>query len=156
MSNINLINPFNYLPYIGDNESLEFLNHNSLNNSNRKALEMSSYYSNSNESNTNLNGNSVSSLFNNEKSSQSLANDSNVDYYYHNCVVDILLKLFTRTFSEKFTIVKFLIDLMPHNSELNKQFVWLSMKFNGLHKTVQAFYDHLSINLVDNEHLWIL
>lgn len=82
--------------------------------------------------------------------------DNQIDYYYHNCVIDILVKLYGRTLSDKFTLTSFLVGLMPKNVELIKMHVNYSIKLNGTQKTLQIFYDHLTVNSIDLEHLWIL
>jgi hypothetical protein len=79
-----------------------------------------------------------------------------IDYYYHNCLIDILIKLYGRTLSDKFTLTSFLVGLMPKNVELAKLYANYSIKLNGAQKTLQIFYDYLSVNSIDFEHLWIL
>lgn len=75
---------------------------------------------------------------------------------FFNSVVDFLLKVFTRSQIEKNSLSKFLLELAPFHIDLIKLHVSISHKVNGLHKSVQHFYDHLSMNHVDNEHLWLL
>lgn len=166
--NLNLTTPFYYLP---SSTGLELLGQNSLNNSFRKTralTKLSPYYSNCRESSDRL----FSELTNNEDN-----NDERISgfaythrggggtssyQYYQNCIIEFVLRLFggshsrTGNFNERLSLVRLLLELAPTNGELVKQFTWLSHKVNGLQKTVQLLYDHLSINTIDNEHLWIL
>jgi hypothetical protein len=91
-------------------------------------------------------------------STASASSAASVDFfYYQNCVVDVLLRLFARNVGDKFALCKYLMeDLMPTNSNLIKMFVAYSTKFNGLHKTLQSVYDHLTVNAIDSPHLWVL
>lgn len=96
-------------------------------------------------------------------------------YYYHNSIVDTLIKLFSKTVNEKFALAKHLLNLMPNNTDLIKIVVYYSNKLsnnssgssltnisntsvstNNQQKTLQMFYDHLIINSIDSEQLWIL
>ncbi len=78
-------------------------------------------------------------------------------YYYNNCVVEVLLKVFAKNIGEKFALLKYLTeDLMPTNSNLIRMFAAYSVKLYGLHQTLQSLYDHLTINSIDNQHLWVL
>lgn len=76
--------------------------------------------------------------------------------FFLNSVVDFLLRAFTRSQIEKNSLSKFLLELAPLNIDLIKLHVSISHKVNGLHKSVQHFYDHLSMNHIENEHLWLL
>ncbi len=90
------------------------------------------------------------------------ANDSNATsntnsfFYYHNCLADCLFKLFTKNIHDKFILCTLLLDLMPTNSDVIKQFVSLSLKVNSQQRTLQLFYDHLNIHSICDENLWIL
>lgn len=98
----------------------------------------------------------------NERKENKNSNNNNnknidqLDFFYHNCLIDLLIKLFARTLSDKFLLTNHLVGLMPKNVDLVKLNVNYSMKLNGINKTLQIFYDHLSINSIDIEHLWIL
>ena len=85
-----------------------------------------------------------------------LEDSTNRDYYYQNCLVDLWLKLFTKNINEKFLLVKFLIELMPHNTELMKIFIYYGTKLNGTKETLHFAYNHLIINSIDDENIWIL
>jgi hypothetical protein len=87
---------------------------------------------------------------------QDLENSCHHDYYYHNCLVDLWLRLFTRTINDKYLLVKFLIELMPLNTELIKIFINYGTKINGAKITLQLAYNHLILNSIDNENIWIL
>ncbi|RNA38546.1 zinc finger C3H1 domain-containing [Brachionus plicatilis] len=76
--------------------------------------------------------------------------------FFLNSIVDFLLRAFTRSQIEKNSLSRFLLELAPLHLELIKLHVSISHKVNGLHKSVQHFYDHLSMNHIDNEHLWLL
>ena len=78
------------------------------------------------------------------------------DYYYHNCLIDLWIKLFTRSLSDKYLLVKYLIDLMPLNFDLIRLFINYGTKLNGTKVTLQLVYDHLIMNSIDNEYIWIL
>ncbi len=78
------------------------------------------------------------------------------DYYYHNCLIDLWIKLFTRSLSDKYSLVKYLIDLMPLNLDLIRLFINYGTKLNGSKVTLQLVYDHLIVNSIDNEYIWIL
>jgi hypothetical protein len=87
--------------------------------------------------------------------------DFNVDsvernYFYQNCIVDLLLRLYGRTVSNKYSICRLLVDMMPFNGEIIKLMVHFSSKINSLKQTLQTLYDHLSIHSIGDEHLWIL
>ena len=100
--------------------------------------------------------------FNDEETSSPSAKiskgDSHVeiDYYYHNCLVDVLLKLYGKNLNDKYLLAKYLLNLMPDSVELIKLLVNFSTKLNGIQKTLQILYDHLTVNSLDDEHLWIL
>jgi hypothetical protein len=84
-------------------------------------------------------------------------NNNNSFYYYHNCVIDVVLKLFAKTIYDKYALLKLLIeDYTPHNQDLVKIFIATSIKLNGLHSTLQYLYDHLTVNSIHDEHLWVL
>lgn len=176
--NLNLTNPFHYLPSsLGGPASLELLGQNSLSNSDRKTRTtnpFSPYYSNCRESNDRHFSSSKAKLLVYEDEDESILTTTSStqqtygsSYFYLNCIVEFLIKLFGgggsgrlrstgENVNDRLSLVRMLLELVPANAELVKQFVWLSQKANGLHKTVQLFYDHLSINNIDNEHLWIL
>jgi hypothetical protein len=78
------------------------------------------------------------------------------DYYYHNCLADILVRLYGRNLSDKYALTSYMVALMPKNVELVKLFVNYGVKLNGTRKCLQTFYDHLTINSIDMEHLWLL
>ncbi len=90
-------------------------------------------------------------------SSFSVDDELDRDYYYHNCLVNLLLKLFAqKSIDDKYALLKYLLELMPYNCELIKLITNTSTKLNGAKQTLQMLYDHLSINLITNEQLWIL
>ena len=93
---------------------------------------------------------------NNSESSRHTKTSSLSASIFFNSVVDFLLRAFTRSQIEKNSLSKFLLELAPFHIDLIKLHVSISHKVNGLHKSVQHFYDHLSMNHVDNEHLWLL
>lgn len=148
--NQNALNPFNYLPNRFTLASRDRLSNNVFD---IDSSSESPYYSFDFETNVEL---VSSSTFISNNTCSNSPNNNTTNFYYHNCIVDLLTRLFTRNQSEKFHLAKFLVDLMPSNSDLVKLFVSFSYKLNGLHKTLQMFYDHLSINSIDNEHLWVL
>lgn len=76
--------------------------------------------------------------------------------FFYNCVVDYLLKTYSRSPLDKINLSKYLLDLTPVNTDLIKLYISFSYKLNGLHRTLQCFYDHLSMNAIDNEHTWLL
>lgn len=99
----------------------------------------------------------------NESDSRDDETNTSVNNYYQNCIIDVILRLFagsmtsdTNILNERLSMVMKLLELSSDNAELIKQFVWISNKINGLQKTVQKLYCHLSINLIGDEKLWIL
>lgn len=86
----------------------------------------------------------------------SLSLETDSDYYYHNCLSDLWLKLFTRTLNDKYLLVKYLIELMPLNNDLIKLYINYGTKLNGPKSTLQYIYNNLILNSIDNENLWIL
>ena len=82
--------------------------------------------------------------------------DSTRDYYYHNCLVDLWFKLYTRTPTEKHALAKLLAELMPHNMQLLKIYLSSCVKLQGAKAALQAVYDHLTLHSCANEALWIL
>ena len=158
-NNKNLTTPFEYLHEWGQGSSLTNHTYSNNNYKNASSLRFSSYYSSRIDFNDDANDNS-DELFEqaaNISANLSFASSTEDFFYYQNCVVEILLKLFARTIYEKFALTKYLIeDLMPTNSDLIKMFVSYSNKLNGMHQTLQFLYDHLIVNSIDNEQLWIL
>lgn len=193
--NLNLTNPFHYLPWsslsssISSSSSLELLGQSSLNNTvkmttiattttaaalSSSSSSLSPYYSDCRESSDKHFNIDVGSGSGEPEQACEDMRTSPVyyNYYYQNCIVEFVLRLFVSNQSrsttvpgnhqhhtiinERFNLVQLLLDLAPANLDLIKQFVAFSQKVNGLHKTVQLLYDHLYINCIDNEHLWIL
>lgn len=103
----------------------------------------------------NKSSSSSSELFSLE-SEKEPENASHRDYYYQNCLVDLWLKLFTRTLNDKYLLVKFLIELVPLNIDLIKLFINYGTKLNGAKITLQLVYNHLILNSIDHENIWIL
>ena len=152
---LNLISPFGYLPPISvESHSVlkrkndKVANSSFLSTSMKRAKTSPFYYSNRDETTT--------SDIEHDVADMTLS--SSYDYY-HNCVADALVRLASQSGSapsERFALVRLLVELMPTNIDLVKQFVWLSVKVNGLHRTVQLLYDHFCVNSIGDEHLWIL
>lgn len=78
------------------------------------------------------------------------------DYYYHNCLIDLWLKLFSKNINEKYLLSKCILDLIPLNQDLIKLFVNYSIKLNGSKSTLQFVFNHLNVNSIDCDYLWIL
>lgn len=78
------------------------------------------------------------------------------DYYYHNCLVDLWMKLYTRTALDRTLLAKYLMGKMPLNTSVIRLFVHNATKTRGVKVTLQTVYDHLTLNLVNNESVWIL
>jgi len=94
---------------------------------------------------------SSSTAVNNEHSASSTR-----DFYYHNCLVDLWMKMYTKTASERATFTKHLMIKMPLNVSVMRLFVHNATKSLGVKVTLQTMYDHLTLNLVNNESIWIL
>lgn len=78
-------------------------------------------------------------------------------YYYQNCLIDVILRLFATSVADKHALAKYILEhIMPLNSGLVKIVVAHGIKLNGLHKTLQYLYDHLCINNICDERLWVL
>lgn len=77
-------------------------------------------------------------------------------YHHHNSLIDVCLKLFAKTASEKYQLSKELVSLMPFNAHLLKLHAGLECKVNGPKSALLSLHDHLSLHQIDNEHLWIL
>ena len=149
-----LIIPFDYLPKQQLKHNSLLLNHNfDDSNFNMKSLVKTScfYYSNINDCNNE--NDHTSSIVINEKSKIELKHHLEMDYFYHNCLADSLLKLYSRTLSEKFLLAKYLVNLMPYNCDLIMCLVNFSKKIHGVQKTLQFLYDHVCVHSIENEKL---
>ncbi len=161
--NKSLLLPFDYHVLIKYNSSSgsSLYNHSHLcdNLEKNSPVNPTGFY-NTNKVDFNVEANDDIDLISSYKSSAptSTQSTSSVDFfYYQNCVVEVLLKLFAKTIGDKFALAKYLIeDLMPTNSNLIRVFVAYSIKLNGMHQTLQSLYDHLIINSIDNQRLWVL
>lgn len=94
--------------------------------------------------------------FNKLEASENEFDLNDLDYYYQNCLIDLWLKLFCKNLNEKYLFSKFLLELIPFNQDLIKLFVNYSLKLNGSKSTLQFVYNHLSMNSIDCDYLWIL
>lgn len=124
-----------------------------------KCLLSSYYYSDVNDFNdeeTNGMNKKISNDFNSPHSKHSEKITIEIDYYYHNCLVDVLFKLYAKNLNDKYLLAKHLANLMPDSVELIKLLVSFSSKLNGTQKSLQILYDHLTVHSIDDEHLWIL
>lgn len=158
-TNSSLIVPFNYLPAKNGNSSSTTVDDSF-------SSHCYYYYYNYYYANDKIEIECDEDKKANSKSSSSSSSSCDCCYYYHNCVVDLVLKLFfnnTETEEnandkEKLTLIGHLLGghLMPHNGDLLKRQVTLSVKVNGSRAAMQSLYDHLSIHSCDSEHLWIL
>lgn len=81
---------------------------------------------------------------------------SNCDYYYYNCLVDLWLRLYTRTAHEKCQLIRFLMELMPYNADTIRLYINYGTKALGVKATLQFVYDHLNLHSITSETLWIL
>ena len=109
------------------------------------------YYLNFNDNNNEQN---ILSIKNNERTrNRENRPHFEFDYFYHNCLVNVLFKLYAKTLSEKFLLAQHLSHLMPFNTDLIKTMVNFGKKVDGTPKTLQLLYDHLCVHSVDNEHL---
>jgi len=64
--------------------------------------------------------------------------------------------MYTKTASERATFTKHLMIKMPLNVSVMRLFVHNATKSLGVKVTLQTMYDHLTLNLVNNESIWIL
>ncbi len=145
----NIVLPFNYLPNLKRNSLL--FNHFICNNNFDLESLTSYYYLNFNDNNNEQN---IFSIKNNERTkNQENTPHFEFDYFYHNCLVNVLFKLYAKTLSEKFLLAQHLSHLMPFNTDLIKTMVNFGKKVDGTPKTLQLLYDHLCVHSVDNEHL---
>ncbi len=78
------------------------------------------------------------------------------DYYYQNCLIDLWLKLFSKNISEKYLLCKCILDIIPLNRDLIKLLANYSIKLNGPKSTLQFVFNHLNVNSIDCDYLWIL
>ncbi len=82
--------------------------------------------------------------------------DENDHFYYENCLVELWLRLFTRTATDKCTLLKHVLELMPRNTSILKLLAQHSIKLHGAKHTLQLLYDHLSLYSIGDEYMWIL
>jgi hypothetical protein len=150
-----IVIPFNYLPSLKQNSLL--FNHNFYDSNNFKSKSLISfYYCHSNiddcniEENVFANSNSKETI---DKHHKKTTTHLEMDYFYHNCLIDTLFKLYARNLSDKCLLAKHLSELMPHNTGLIKMLVNFSKKFDGTQKTLQFLYDHLCVHSVFDEQL---
>ncbi len=145
----NLIIPFNYLPSLKRNSLL--FNHNFCNNNFDLESLIGCYYLNINDC---TNEESIFNVKSNERTkNQENKSHIEIDYFYHNCLINALFKLYAKNLSEKFLLAKHLSQLMPYNTDLIKMMVNFGKKIDGTAKTLQTLYDHLCVHSVENEHL---
>ncbi len=78
------------------------------------------------------------------------------DYYYCNCLVDLWLRLYTRSVAERCQLARCLMELMPYNLHVVRLFVSAGSKWQGAKATLQALFDHLVQHAVVNEEMWTL
>ena len=143
----NLVIPFSYLPQLSAN-SLLFNQNFDDSNFNLKSLTTSCfYYANIADCNNENEATTTSTK------SELLKTNLEHDYFYHNCLVESLFKLYARSLSDKFLLAKYLVTLMPYNCDLIKLLVNFSKKINGLLKTLQLLYDHVCVHSIESEQL---
>jgi hypothetical protein len=62
---------------------------------------------------------------------------------------------YCRTNKDKFYLLKYLLVIIPSNTELIKWFTNYLIKENASH-ALQLLYDHLVISSIKNDSLWIM
>lgn len=81
---------------------------------------------------------------------------SDVDITFSQLIIVEYLLKYCRTNRDKYFLLKHLIALLPANFELFKWFTNYLFKESSAKYALQYLYDHLIINSITNDSLWIL